>query len=415
MSTQRTFQDMLNEYLPNKLLKEELLKRTWMLDNIQRDDSWGGDNIIVPFRGSKPSSLTLNKLTASSSVHESALIRGSISSYQELWHALKLNFRDLSDHEGRVPEDTFLKVIPDEVEASMEFFKMGLNTLLINGSSFAKMETSANSNVGVIVVDKVDKFEIGQEAVLDDDNSSATAVFITAINIEASTVTLSATRGGATADYSAYTAAQNGKFYYPGAETASFTSLRSALLSSANGGSASLHSVSKLAYPFLQCVNVSGAAITEANILDKIFDALRDVQQKARGGKISVALMSLKNSASVLKAIQSEKGAFHVAPNSTKVSEYGWSEVMIGSPAGSMVRIVGAQEVDDDVIFLLDPKSMTFRSKGFIKKHKSPEGIEYFVERDATAGYTYIVDLACFGELEVTKPGNNGVIHSISY
>lgn len=30
MSTTRTFQDMLNEYLPNKLLKEELLKRDYI-------------------------------------------------------------------------------------------------------------------------------------------------------------------------------------------------------------------------------------------------------------------------------------------------------------------------------------------------------------------------------------------------
>jgi hypothetical protein len=146
-----------------------------------------------------------------------------------------------------------------------------------------------------------------------------------------------------------------------------------------------------------------------------LFDALADAQQKARGGKISVALMSLKHMGTILKLIQSEKGAFHFAPSSMKVSEYGWTEVMIGSPAGNMVRCVGIQEAFDDCIYLLDPKTFTFHSKGFIRKHKSPDGLEYFVERDATNGYSYICDMCVFGEFVCNKPGNNAVIHSISY
>ena len=37
MGTTRTFQDMLNEYLPNELLKEELIMRDYVLQNVQKD------------------------------------------------------------------------------------------------------------------------------------------------------------------------------------------------------------------------------------------------------------------------------------------------------------------------------------------------------------------------------------------
>jgi hypothetical protein len=43
MGTTRSFQTMLNEYLPDDLFKEELLKRDWLFNNMERDDKWKGD------------------------------------------------------------------------------------------------------------------------------------------------------------------------------------------------------------------------------------------------------------------------------------------------------------------------------------------------------------------------------------
>jgi hypothetical protein len=44
-----TFADMLNEYLPHDLLREELMKRDYLLSKIMPDDSFRGSNIQVPF------------------------------------------------------------------------------------------------------------------------------------------------------------------------------------------------------------------------------------------------------------------------------------------------------------------------------------------------------------------------------
>jgi hypothetical protein len=42
MSTDRSFQSMLNEYLAIDLLKEEWIKRDYTLQKVDRDDGWKG-------------------------------------------------------------------------------------------------------------------------------------------------------------------------------------------------------------------------------------------------------------------------------------------------------------------------------------------------------------------------------------
>lgn len=411
MATTRSFSDMLNEYLPNRLLKEELLKRNWLLKNIELDNSWSGGKIIVPFKGARATSVEIGQLAAANDIAQDDYVRGSIDDYVEAWGTMKFNHRDIVDHDGKIPEATFIKVVEDTVSDFSDYMNQVVSVALTVGDAFALAVGDGQAG-GTIVVDKIDRFNLGQKFSLDDDDTAAALYYVIAINVNTSTITVSATRGGGAADISAYTVAQNAKFYHPGGQGASFVSLRSALLSAANSGSASLHGQTKLAFPFLQAVNVDGSTVTAANILDKIFDAFTVVQQKARGGRASKVLMSLQKLGAILKLIQIEKGAFHVAPGQTKVTEYGWTEIMVGSTTGQMLTLVGIQEMDDDVIFFLDMKALTFRSKGFFKKRKAPDGREYFEVRNTT-GYEYLVDMCLFGELEVAKPGNCGVMHSI--
>jgi hypothetical protein len=184
-------------------------------------------------------------------------------------------------------------------------------------------------------------------------------------------------------------------------------------LSAANGGDTNVHGVPKTAWPFLQATNIAGSSITASNILDKIFDAYVSVQSKAKG-QANTVLMSYKHLGSILKLVEAAKGPFNVIPGSQKVSEYGYFEIMIGNMAKGMLKIVAVQEMLDSEIFFLDMKSMVFRSKGFFRKRKGPDGREFFEVRNTT-GYQYIVDTCLFGELEVSKPGHNAVIYGISY
>lgn len=412
MATTRQFSAMLQDYLPPNLLKEELIKRNYFLQKVEKNDDWYGGPRIVPFKSQQASSVSFGSLTAAASIVQSSFVRGEASQV-EAWGSLIFDSRDLLEHDGKIPEDTFLKILPDELDSFMLFFKEMISINLLTGSYLAKVTDSSGLTLGNMIVDKIDRFELGQALSIDDDNTSAMDVWVHAIDVNTSTVTLKTTASAtAGSDLSNWTAAQNAKLYLPGAQAASFTNLRGALLSSTNGGDATLHGQTKTAYKFLQAVNVSGADITATNILDKILDAYNTIRQKARGNADTV-VMSYKHLGSCMKAIEVVKGGQKVSATSTKASLYGWTEIEIVSVKGALT-LVGVQEMPDDCIFFCDWKAMSFDSNRFIQKEISPEGLEYMRVRNTT-GYQYIVDLKLFGNLIVNKPGNMGVIYSISY
>lgn len=411
MATTRSFSDMLNEYLTNSLLMEEFLQRSYVWNKVEKEQGWKGGTVPVPFMGQYASSVAFGALTASNDIAEYDYVRGSISAPKELWGTMIFNHADLQEHNGKIPETTFLKILPDQVDSFMNYCKEVTSANVTTGPHFATVVDDTNAATGVYVVDKVDRFTLGQKASLDDDNSAPTDVYVIAITLDTKEVTFSATRGGAAANLSAYTLAQNAKFYHPGAQASSFISMRNAFLSSANGGSSTLHGQTKTAYPHLQAINISGASITASNILDKLFDGYTEVRSRARGNA-STILMSFKHLGSVMKQIQLEKGAF-VVTKQPNASQYGWTEIEITSVKGTLM-IVGIQEMDDDVIFYLDWSSFKFISNGLFKKRISPDGLEYFEIRNTT-GYQYIVDVSLWGEMMYQKPSSNGVLYGISY
>ena len=406
-----SFQNLLNEYLPNSLMMDELIKRDWFLSNMEIDNNWAGQKIIVPFRGANASTVEFGQLAGSSDISQSETVRGHIDSYVEVWGSLIFNHKDLMDHSGKIPETTFLKILPNELDMHLDYFKQVISQALGNGSHFAKF-VSNGGVTGVIEVDHIERFQLGQKLEIKDSNSVKLAVYVIAIDINGSTVTVSATRGGAGADVSAYTTAQAAKCYHPGVlDNGSFVSVREALLSAANGGSATLHGVSKLAYPMLQAVQLNGASVTASNILDKIFDGYTTVRRKARGNANTI-LVSFLHLGSIMKLLESQKGPF-IVTKQPSASIYGWTEIEITTVKG-VLKVVGIQELDDDCIFYLDLKSMTLRTRGGFKKRMSPEGREFFEIRNPT-GYQYVIDNSFFGATEFSKPGHNAVMHSISY
>lgn len=412
MGTTRTFQDMLNEYLPNELLKEEFVKRDYLLTKIEKDNSWLGGNLVVPFKASGASSVAFGSLTASNDIAEDKFVRGGVSGHKEVWGSLIFNHRDLMEHE-QVSEQNFLKILPGTVEDFMDYMKNVVSVNLLNGEHFAK-GTANGDAAGNLEVDRPDRFLINQKVIVDTGAVAPVTGYVKSINMNTRIVNLVTARGGAIpVDLSTYLLADVIKCYNDGAQANSFSSLRGALLSAANGGDASLYGVTKTLYPYLQAINVSGAGITAANIMEKLFDSLTTVRQFGKGNP-SDFVMSYKNLAACMKRIEASKGAFNVVPNSQRASQYGWTEIEVGSVTKGAIKLVGVQEADDDVIMLLDWRALKFYSNGFFKKRRSPDGIEYHETR-ATTGYQYIVDMCLFGELIVQRPSYCGIIHSISF
>lgn len=420
--TSSSFQSMLNDYAPNELFEQEFIKRDWLMSNIEKDNNWVGGvksdatnayggraAYLVDFEGAFASSVEFGALAASNDIAEEIFVRGKVEDAKEVWGSMIFQHRDLMEH-GSLKKGV-LKLLPNRVEKFMKYIKEVVSCNLLSGPHFATLTADGDTGgTGFLTVDKIDRFTIGQKFYVDDGNSSPLAVYVIAIDINTSIVTVSTSRGGSASSVSAYTTAQSAKCYHPGAQASSFQSLIDALLSSTNGGGSTLHGQTKTAYPFLQAVNVSGSTINASNILEKIFDAYNEVRKKARGNANTI-LMSFKHLGSVMKLIETQKGGFKVTPTAQSASVYGWTEIEITSVKGAL-KIVGIQEMPDEQIVFLDMKALVFASNGMFRKRASPDGIEYFEQR-ATTGYSYIVDVCLFGELIVKAPGNCGIIHSI--
>lgn len=426
MATTRTFQDMLNEYLTYDLLREELVKRDYILQRVEKDDGWKGGNLIVPFKGSRATSVKFGGLTDVGDITEDVYVRGQVSAYKEAWGSMKFNYTDLVQHDtGRINEDTFLRILPDQIEDFMDYYKQVVSIQLTTGPHFATAVSNGDiAGVGTIRVDRVDRFYIGQRVDIDDDDSPVSTLYVIAIDVNdgaagfpgSGLVTFSNAPGGPAVTLVAYTTAQNARFYHDGVDVTganTFTSIRSQLLSAANGGSATLFGVSKLAYPYLQAVQIDGSGMTALNILEVIFDGHTQMKTKAKGMANEV-LMSWNRLGACMKVIENQKGDFKVRPDSEEASQYGWMKITIGSVSGIYLTLVGIQEMDDDVMYYMDWNAVKMHSNGLIRKHRSPDGLEYHVVR-ANTGYQYVCDIAMYGELVVNKPGQCGVIHSISF
>lgn len=411
MGTTRTFNDMLNQYLPDGIFEEELAKRDYVYNKVEKITDWKGGEYQVPFRAAGASSVAFAALTSSTDIAESQFLRGT-ATQKEVWGSLIFNQRDLQEHDGKIPESTFLRILPDEVDHFMQYIKEVVSVQLTCGPHFAKATEDGGAD-GTIKVDKVERFQLGQKVILDDDNSATQTCYVIAINLDDKDLTVSATRGGAALDISAYTLAQNAKFYHPGATTTSdvFTSMRAAFLSSANGGDSSIHGKTKATYPILQAYNKSGATagVNATNILDVIFDTMTEQKSRGRGMATSV-LMSYKHLGSVMKILEVQRGGYR-AVGDPKANVYGWTEISVQSVKGT-VDLVGLSEFEDDVIMGVDWSSMKFGSNGTFKKRKSPSGNNYFEVRNTT-GYQYIVDVCLFGEMLYHKLSHNWVLHSI--
>lgn len=420
MPTTRSFQAMLNDFLPNELLKEEIVKRDYLLNKVEKDDTWigasgtngNGGNLIVPFKAAGASSASYGQLTASNDIAEDIYVRGLVSTQPELWGSMLFNHRDLMEHET-VSEKNFLKILPDAINDFMDYLKNVVSVNLLNGAAFARLTAASTANNGLIVVNRPDRFMIGQKVVVAATAPAFITAYVSTININTRTILLVTARGGATpVDFSANNAAINAGVFNDGAQTAPFSSLRDALLSQANGGSTNLYGVAKTAYPYLQAINVDGSDVTAANIVEKCFDAYTTTRRLGKGNPTDI-VMSYTNLGYVMKVIEASKGAYNVVPNSKKASQYGWTEIQIGSVTNQELKFVGVQEMDDDIIMFIDWRGLKFYSNGFFRKRKSPDGIEYFEVR-AQSGFQYIVDICLFGDLVVHRPSYMGIMYGIA-
>lgn len=403
---------MLNEHLHYDLLKEEIKEKNYLWKVADHDDEVSGD-IIVPFQAAKASSIKRGAgPTAIDKITKHKYTRGSVAfdNIPKVWGSMIFNYEDILNHDGRVKEKSFLgKFLPDQIDDFTTKFAEDLSHAVLNSAN--KDEASgAGTSGGVIKVKRIERYEINEYIKFEGGQDG----YVAEINLNTDEIKVVTAIDGST-PVSLTGVSPDDKIYKAGADTSSnqMTSLRDALLSAANGGDATIYGVNKLLSPYTQAVNIDGSGISASNILEKIFDGLVTFKRKAKVGTTEV-WMSFKHLGSVMKKLEQDKGAYKMVEGSMKVNQYGFTEIVVFGPKAT-VKVVGIQELDDDVIFGIDPGSLKFHSVKGIQKVKSPDGNYYTVSRSENTGYDFVTDLYYRGDCIVAKPHRNLVWHSISY
>jgi len=429
MSTTRSFGDLLNEYLAEDLFMNDLLGRDYLLSNAKKDNSWAGGDYIVPFFGGNASSVSFGGLSAAGDISEYEGVRGKITTQPEMWGAMLFNDKDFVQHQGKKRDQAFLTNLKDLVPSFVTWAKTALSVVLTGGPHFASATADGTAG-GLLTVDRPELFTRKQKVIIRNSTPIAVEAYVQAVDMSTNVVLFNTTRaGGIASNLAAYTVVLGTKCYFDGlvntgtgAIQNNFTSLRSVLLSLVNGGSATVYGQTKATYPELQAINADGATITAANILEKIFyiystEIGRKAKFKKTGKSPRTILVSEKNFGNILIAVQNNKGAFYVEPNSKEAKMYYWDTVVVGSTHGVKLEFVCMPEMDDDIMPFVNFETIKFASNGFFKFRENPSRpgeIGYFEIR-STTGYSYIVDVACMGDLVINAPCANGIIYGISY
>jgi hypothetical protein len=406
-----TFDEMLTEKLHPELLKNEIIKRTDILKKIEMDNSWKGGAYGIGFREAAAGSVQFDGYTDADDVAMGEYKRGEITEPQALTGTLKFHSKDLISHDtNKITEASFLKILPGAVNDFADEFRVILANNLLNGKVLAKGIANGNAD-GELVVDRIERFKVGMKVQVEDADTALAPYYVIKINktnLFAPKIVLSATRGGAAANLSAYTTASTGiKIYHPGAKAKGFLSIKEILSPEVTA----LWGLNKADYSYLQPVALSGADITSANILDKMFDYVTE-NQIINGSDADEFWVSGRKFASILKLLEGEKKAFNVVPGSMKVSKFGWREIQIGSQSGLLITIVSVPEMDDDVMMLINPKHFKFASNGFIRQAVDPDGNKYTKVR-TTSGFVFLLDYEVFGQLVCICPSKQLLVHSV--
>ncbi len=412
MSTASTtdFNTMLNENVSNKLLELELKKRNYVYNTVPSDKNWLlNNNYVLPHIAGNASSVRFGGLTAATDIYGSKPLRGYESVHKELWSSMKFLHKDLLIH-GKVSEQNFLRLLPDELERLMDYTSQALGQNICSGVAVDSVTIDGLVG-GTIGIANPERFQIQQYVEFQSSVVVVSVVgYIRQININTGLISIETAPGsGVAVDLSTLLVADDAKVYLRDQITDGFNSIIDMLLPASAGGSATIHNLTKLNSPVLQGVYADASAWTAADMLKQIFKLYVKARKVGGGGKANKILMSYNNYGAAVNTIENQKGAFNVAVNSDKAKEYTWDSIAVGGfmSGGEGVELVAIQEMNDTDFIGMDPSTFVLATAGGMQKHKSPDGNFYIVDRDPTNGYSYICDSFLMGQLFCKEPFKN--------
>lgn len=424
MSTNKavTFSSMLNEWLVNDLFEQAFKDQSWLWNEASVVKTWQGGKLIVPFQDHYANSVAMGQLSDDADLSSAGYTRGFLDGYKECYGSIVFNSRDLQYDHYRISEQSFISLLPQQLQQLMKFMRQTVSIQLLNGGRLDGVASGfVGDATGSVTVLHPERFQRTMKVVLVDTTGPTTVTgYVESINRSTGELFIyDARTGGSAEDLTGLDDTTD--IYIDGGNTTSFGSLKDMLLPAANGGSDSYANVTKLASTFSQPILYdaggstglgpdwnTGTAVTGNDILTLIFDAYRKNLQ--RGGEGDTAIMSYKHYSACMLALEKGSGGFRHTDMSVKYA--GYNKIEVFGVVG-MITLMGIREMDDDYIGLIKMKDMKFYcgNKPF-QALESPEGLKYFTKR-ATTGYQYISDIGLVGDFLYTNPWNATSIYNI--
>jgi len=414
MALDQSFSAMLKNYRPVNILKDEVKKRDYMFRTIKKDPNWKGGRYQIPVNTAVASSVKFGALTAEASIAEAKATMAYETEYLEIAQSLIFSQRDLASSDSY--EGSFIKVMMDTLEPAALYYKEVISHSLLLGSKIDSLTANGDAlGTGVASVNFPERFEIDQLVVFRNDDPAAAEFYVIAVDLNAKSITVSATRGGSAASIAAYTTAKSSAIHFDGTVNTStgalqnsMNNLRDSLLSSANGGSANLHNVAKASYKQWQAHNEDLSGASAETLIEELFKMWVIASRKGRGNPSEI-LISFDNFQFIVNSLETNR-RFSV---SDLKAGYGFQSVKITGPSGALV-VTALREMDNDIAPVVDWASFRLAGMKFFEPIKSPKNGDQVFEVRNTDGYKYIMDVAFYGNLVMYHPSYNGIGCKIS-
>jgi hypothetical protein len=349
---------MLKEYMPYDLLRAEVEKRTYFIQKAQKKTGYKGGVMPLPFEAGMASSYRYGKLIQSAKITQSKYVKGLLEGYKEIWGAIKFDDHDLHRHDDM--KQSFVGMLLKEVPRFADGLKELISKAFLNGPSLTEVSGLTNAATGHLQVARPELLQYGQYVEIGATTAKHTG-YISAIDMNTNDILVvtaisDVDAGTNPVDFTAATAIIVGDSLRieDGFDASlQFTDLPSQLLSSANGGSATLFGLSKVKYPFLQAYNHDGSGIAANNILSTIFDAFTRTKTIGKMANPNEVIMSYKNLANAMKELEATGSGIGTGRQFTagdrKVNAFGWTTIEVSGVKG-VLTLVGINEMRDDII-----------------------------------------------------------------
>lgn len=442
----REWQGIINDKVKAEQMIYNQLQRDEFYKALSKKADWLGTSssgsdkrsIVVNFMAGGVGSVRMGGYADIANVQKAKPVKALVQSYKDLTMTLNFNEKDLEDFElgSSEYEKAVMVSVAKQLEGQAQVAKNYLEDQFINGGVILNVTSIANASTGILVVDRPEKVNIGDNLQLAAATASSTknkVIYVIGVNKNTKAVTFSTSQGGTATDISTYVGssaagtkiAVEGTVNSSGVIDGAFDSVRNILLPYANGGAESYLGLVKTAYPFLQSVAVDGSGFSTSSLLQDLFEAWAgEIKLKVKpfkGKKTNAVHMSTNNYLKICEQFEYAKGSFRKNDATTLKVFDGDAMTISNSQTGGELSFVCLDSMPDDIMYGLNMESWRFACNKELSYRKGiqPSGLmgySWFESRTAgdNGGYTHTLDGGTSGQIVCGSPESNFVIHSVN-